>query len=92
MPFEHYLSYGSTDQLTARNLTDIYDGLLIPGTVAAFQAEGTRGFVLTLSAAKSKDYIIDPRFPLFQNRLPIRRSRITAWQPSLAMTRWSIKN
>ena len=70
MPFEHYLSYGSTDQLTARNLTDYYDGLLIPGTVAAFQAEGTKGFVLTLSAAKSKDYIIDPRFPLFQNRLP----------------------
>jgi hypothetical protein len=69
MSFEHYLSYGSTDQLTARNLTDYYDGLLIPGTVAAFQAEGTKGFVLTLSAAKSKNYIIDPRFPLFQNRL-----------------------
>ena len=70
MTFEHYLSYGSTDQLTARNLTSFYDGLLVPGTVAAFQSEGTKGFVLTLSAAESKAYIIDPRFPLFQNILP----------------------
>lgn len=69
MAFEHYLSYGSTDQLTARTLTDFYDGLLVPGTVAAFQADGTKGFVLTLSAAHQKPYIIDPRFPLFQNRL-----------------------
>ncbi|MCT1514610.1 hypothetical protein [Dietzia cercidiphylli] len=70
MNFLHYLSYGSTDQLTARELTGLYDGLLIPGTVAAFQADGTRGFVLTLSAAKEKPYLIDSRFPLFQNLLP----------------------
>jgi hypothetical protein len=50
-------------------LTGTYDGLLVPGTVAAFQAEGTRGFVLTLSASRQTHYAIDPRFPLFQQRL-----------------------
>jgi hypothetical protein len=69
--FSHYLSYGATDQQTARQLSNYYDGLLVPGTVAAFQAEGTRGFVLTLSAAnRATRYIIDSRFPLFQQRLP----------------------
>lgn len=67
--FSHYLSYGATDQQTARMLTGMYDGLLVPGTVAAFQAEGTRGFVLTLSASRWTPYVIDPRFPLFQQRL-----------------------
>jgi len=67
--FSHYLSYGATDQQTARLLTGVYDGLLVPGTIAAFQADGTRGFVLTLSASRKTRYVIDPRFPLFQNRL-----------------------
>lgn len=68
--FAHYLSYGATDQQTARQLTGFYDGLLVPGTVAAFQADGTRGFVLTLSASsRETKYVIDPRFPLFQQRL-----------------------
>src|SRR2546430_165765 len=67
--FAHYLSYGATDQQTARELTGFYDGLLVPGTVAAFQADGTRGFVLTLSALRRTRYVIDPRFPLFQQRL-----------------------
>lgn len=64
--FKHYLSYGSTDQQTARDLTGYFDGLIVPGTVAAFQAEGTKGFVLSLSARSSEPYAIDPRFPLFQ--------------------------
>lgn len=69
-PFAHYLSYGATDQATARRLTGYYDGLLVPGTVAAFQRAGTGGFVLTLSAtAASPQYVIDPRFPLFQQAL-----------------------
>lgn len=68
--FSHYLSYGATDQQTARDLTGDYDGLLVPGTVAAFQNDGTRGFVLTLSAYKHTPYTIDPRVPLFQQRLP----------------------
>jgi hypothetical protein len=44
--------------------------LLVPGTVAAFQREGTGGFVLSLSATQTPtEYAIDPRFPLFQQRL-----------------------
>ncbi|WP_141989931.1 hypothetical protein [Rhodoglobus vestalii] len=39
---------------------------MVPGTIAAYQAEGTRGFVLTLSAAVDAPYAIDPRMPLFQ--------------------------
>jgi hypothetical protein len=68
--FAHYLSYGATDQQTVRDLVGDYDGLLVPGTVAAFQREGTGGFVLALSAtALAPQYAIDPRFPLFQQRL-----------------------
>jgi hypothetical protein len=68
--FSHYLQYGATDQQTARELAGVYDGLLVPGTVAAFQREGTGGFVLTLSATDAApEYVIDPRFPLFQQRL-----------------------
>lgn len=68
--YSHYLSYGATDQRTARELTGAYDGLLVPGTVAAFQRQGTGGFVLSLSAtAASPEYVIDPRFPLFQQAL-----------------------
>lgn len=64
--FSHFLAYGSTDQETLRELTDDYGGLIVPGTIAAYQSEGTRGFVLTLSAAIKKPYAIDPRTPLFQ--------------------------
>ena len=70
-PFAHYLSYGATDQATLRDLRGLYQGLLVPGTVAAFQHEGTGGFVLTLSATvEGAPYAIDPRFPLFQQSLP----------------------
>jgi hypothetical protein len=69
--FSHFLSYGATDQLTVRELVDSFDGLVVPGTVAAFQREGTGGFVLTLSATAARpQYVIDSRFPLFQRRLP----------------------
>jgi len=65
--FSHYLSYGPADQHTVRELRDLYDGLLVPGTVAAFQREGTGGFVLALSATETHTpYVIDPRSPLFQ--------------------------
>lgn len=68
--FSHYLSYGASDQETVRQLRDHYDGLLVPGTVAAFQKDGTGGFVLSLSATASAiPYVIDPRFPLFQQRI-----------------------
>jgi len=69
-PFSHYLAYGATDQRTALELAGSYDGLLVPGTVAAFQREGTGGFILSLSATEAAPrYVIDPRFPLFQQDL-----------------------
>lgn len=68
-PFAHFLSYGSTDQLTIRTLSSRFQGMVVPGTIAAFQAEGTRGFVLSLSAADRVPYVIDPRTPLFQNQI-----------------------
>ena len=72
--FAHYLSYGATDQQTVRLLSGDYTGLLVPGTVAAFQREGTGGFVLTLSATpNAPQYAIDPRFPLFQQ--PLRKPK-----------------
>jgi hypothetical protein len=78
-PFSHFLSYAATDQQTARELVGNYDGLLVPGTVAAFQAEGTKGFVLTLSArTPAPRYAIDPRFPLFQQPLPAAKRSHTA--------------
>jgi hypothetical protein len=68
--FDHYISFGATDQQTLRNLATSYDGITVPGTVAAFQKQGAGGFVLTLSASElSKPYFIDPRFPLFQQAL-----------------------
>lgn len=69
-PFEHYLAYGATDQRTVQALAGRFTGLIVPGTVAAFQREGTGGFVLTLSASQyGTPYTIDPRFPLFQQPL-----------------------
>ncbi len=68
--FSHYLSYGATDQQTVQELVGSYDGLVVPGTVAAFQRQGTGGFVLALSATQAgTKYVIDPRFPLFQQPL-----------------------
>ena len=68
--FSHYLTYGATDQQTVRELREFYDGLIVPGTVAAFQREGTGGFVLSLSATpEAPPYLIDPRFPLFQRAI-----------------------
>jgi hypothetical protein len=66
--FSHFLAYGSTDQETLRELSHDYQGVLVPGTIAAYQAEGTKGFILSLSAAVQKPYAIDPRTPLFQYR------------------------
>jgi hypothetical protein len=69
-PFSHYLAYGATDQETLRELRDTYSGILVPATIAAFQRQGTGGFVLSLSATdESPPYMIDSRFPLFQQRL-----------------------
>jgi len=69
--YAHYLIYGSTDQETVRSLRTSIGGLLVPGTIAAFQRAGTGGFVSSFSASQSTPpYSIDPRFPLFQQPLP----------------------
>ncbi len=69
-PFSHFLGFGMSDQRSLRNLTAEYDGMIVPGTIAAYQADPTRGFVLSLSASEKLPYAIDSRFPLFQSNLP----------------------
>ncbi len=91
-PFAHYLAYLATDQETFRDLRGSYDGVLVPGTIAAWQRQGTGGFVLSLSATEdSPPYIIDPRFPLFQQALPSAKQSHAALaeifeDPSLVQT------
>lgn len=66
----HFLSYVANNQRTLRELAGSYDGILVPGTVAALQREGTAGFALSLSATEEgPSYVVDPRFPLFQQSL-----------------------
>ncbi len=78
-PFAHYLAYGATDQETFRELRDNYSGVLVPATIAAFQRQGTGGFVLSLSATpEAPPYMIDPRFPLFQQALSDPKKSHTA--------------
>jgi hypothetical protein len=77
--FAHYLAYGATDQETFRELRDSYNGILVPATIAAFQRQGTGGFVLSLSATpEAPPYLIDPRFPLFQQALKAPKKSHTA--------------
>src|ERR1044072_6146958 len=77
--FSRYLAYGATDQQTLIELRDAYTGLLVPATIAAFQRQGTGGFVLTLSATtEAPPYVIDPRFPLFQQALAAPKKSHTA--------------
>lgn len=72
--FAHYLAYLATDQATFRALRASCNGVLVPGTIAAWQRQGTGGFVLSLSATEAAPpYVIDPRFPLFQQRLSAAR-------------------
>ena len=88
--FSHLLSYGATDQKTVLELLGKYQGLIVPGTVAAFQRQGTGGFVLSLSAtADAPPYRIDPRFPLFQKARRERRNPTKHWRRSLARRSWS---
>jgi hypothetical protein len=78
-PFAHYLAYGATDQKTFRELRDSYSGVLVPATIAAYQRQGTGGFVLSLSAtSQAPPYLIDPRFPLFQQALSNPKKSHTA--------------
>lgn len=77
--FAHYLAYGATDQETFRELRNRYSGVIVPATIAAFQRQGTGGFVLSLSATpEAPPYMIDPRFPLFQQGLTRPKKSHTA--------------
>jgi hypothetical protein len=72
--FAHYLAYGATDQETFRELRQSYDGIVVPATIAAFQRQGTGGFVLSISATEqAPPYMIDPRFPLFQQAFDVSK-------------------
>jgi hypothetical protein len=92
-PFAHFLAYGATDQETFRELRDTYNGVLVPATIAAFQRKGTGGFVLSLSATEqAPPYMIDSRFPLFQQALEAPKKSHTALaelldDPGLVVTR-----
>lgn len=68
--FSHFLAFGVSDQRTLISLAGEYDGMIVPGTIAAYQSDPTRGFVLSLNAAEKLPYAIDSRFPLFQTHLP----------------------
>lgn len=67
----HSLSYSHADQslLRDRDLDQCWDGLVVPGTLATFYFEGTGGFVLT----RHVPYLIDPRTPLLQTLVDVRR-------------------
>lgn len=76
--FRHFLAYGHRDQKLFRGRVALYDGLTIPGTIAAYYQQGTGGFVL----AQRKPYFIDPRTPIFQ--APFPRDRLRASHLELA--------
>lgn len=67
----HSLSYSHSDQALLRDpdLDDCWDGLVVPGTLAAYYFDGTGGFVLT----RRVPYLLDPRTPLLQT-IELRRA------------------
>jgi hypothetical protein len=69
---KHFLAYGNSDQESFRDpaVRDSFDVLTIPGTIASYYPDATAAFVLSCE----KPYIIDPRTPLFQNRLESPRA------------------
>lgn len=64
----HFLAYGNSDQASFRqpDVREAFDFLLVPGTIAAYYADATAAFVLS----SQLDYVIEPRTPLFQGRIP----------------------
>ena len=68
----HFLAYGNSDQASFRDpaVRGSFDVLTIPGTIASYYPDATAAFVLSCE----KPYIIDPRTPLFQDRLDSPRA------------------
>jgi hypothetical protein len=65
---QHFLAYGNSDQASFRHpdVRDAFDFMLVPGTIAAYYPDATAAFVLS----SELDYVIEPRTPLFQGRIP----------------------
>lgn len=61
---EHWLSFSNSDQkvLHERTHGTLWDGLVVPGTLATYYKQGVGGYVL----ARRKPFVIDPRTPLIQ--------------------------
>jgi hypothetical protein len=73
---KHFLQYGNSDQQSFRSpsIGGTFDYVTVPGTIAAYYPDATAAFVLSLG----KDYLIDPRTPLFQDVLdPPRASEFS---------------
>jgi hypothetical protein len=68
----HFLAYGNSDQESFRDpsVRDTFDVLTIPGTIASYYPDATAAFALSCE----KPYIVDPRTPLFQDRLDSPRA------------------
>jgi hypothetical protein len=65
---KHFLAYGNSDQVSFRHpeVRGAFDFMLVPGTIAAYYADATAAFVLS----SDLEYVIEPRTPLFQGRIP----------------------
>ena len=64
---KHFVAFGNSDQQSFRraDVRECIDGLVVPGTTAAYYSDATVGFVLSTPLP----YLIDPRTPLFQGRI-----------------------
>lgn len=83
MSFIHFLAYGNSDQASFRNeqVRSSFDVMSVPGTIAAYYSEATAAFAL----ANQKDYLIDPRTPLFQGDIDEPRAShlaLASWHGS----------
>ncbi len=78
--FQHLLAFGNSDQASFRRnpVRDSFDIMTVPGTIASYYEEATAAFVLSSDIR----YLIDPRTPLFQDRLEAPRAShftLAAW-------------
>lgn len=60
----HWLSFSNSDQKVLSDQTrgELWDALVVPGTLATYYKQGVGGYVL----ARRKPFAIDPRTPLIQ--------------------------
>ncbi len=84
---KHFLAYGNSDQASFRDLAvrEALDYMTVPGTIAAYYPDATAGFVLT----SKLEYVIDPRTPLFQNRIDAPKASHFSLAEWLGPTLWA---